>query len=273
MSKIDIEPTTQILYWNKEDKKTWTPRLTRIRKTYAQAEIDTVLNGMRRVYVYHINSERFEDSYKFLKDNGLVFFPTNKSGVYQGFSNKHRPVVKGQPYTLYGGAVKADDLEAGKLFEEYSLNRPVNHAGIGKELLGYMDCCIDFFKANWNITSIDPMYEAAIVTDGAKIKDRVATVKTHPYCNNMLRYFGIRITPHLTCSLNCKKTIKWGKKWFKVMSEIDEEAANWTKELLSMPLTWSCYKGVVIIDTPIFRGVSNSDGVLEKKTVNNLGWT
>jgi len=167
--------------------------------------------------------------------------------------------------------VKNDDLEAGRLFEEYSLSRPVNHVGIGK-LLGYPDCCLGFFDNNWSKTSIDPMYEAAIVTDGAKIKGRVATVKVHPYCNNLLRYFGIRITPHLTCSLNCKKTIKWGKKWFKVMSEIDEEAANWAKELLSMPLTWSCYKGVTIIDAPIFRGISNSDGALEKKTVKNLGW-
>ncbi len=271
MNEVDIEPTTQILYWDKEKKETWAPRLKLIRKTYTQAEIDTVLNGMRRVYVYHVNSERFEDSYKFLKDNEWAFFPTNKSGVYQGFSNRHRPVVKGKPYTLYGAAVKNDDLEAGRLFEEYSLSQPVNHDGIGK-LLGYPGCCLNFFKNNWNKASIDPMYEAAIVTDGAKIESRVATVRVHPYCNNMLRYFGVRITPHLTCSLKCKKTIKWGKKWFKVMSDIDEEAASWTKELLSMPLTWSCYKGVAVIDTPIFRGISNSDGVLEKKTVNSLGW-
>jgi len=271
LSKIEVEPTTLIVYWNKEDEALWKPRIARVRKVYNQTEIATVLQGMRRVYVYHVNSERFDESYKFLRENNLVFFPTNKSGVYQGFSNKHRPVVKGKPYTLYGGAVKSDDLEAGRLFEEYSLSQPINHKGIG-ELLGYPSCCLDFFSNNWNEVSIDPMYEAAIVTDGAKIKDRVATVKVHPYCNNLLRYFGIRINPHLTCSLKCKKTIKWGKKWFKAMTEIDEEAANWTKELLSMPLTWSCYKGVVIIDTPLFRGISNSDGVLEKKTVKNLGW-
>ena len=78
MSKIEIDPTTIIVYWNKEDKALWEPRIARVRKAYNQTEIDTVLNGMRRVYVYHVNSERFEDSYKFLKDNELVFFPTNK---------------------------------------------------------------------------------------------------------------------------------------------------------------------------------------------------
>jgi hypothetical protein len=271
MSKIEITPVTQVVYWDRELEETWSPRLKRIHQTYNQAEIDTFLRGMRRVYVYHVNSLRFDESYRFLRENNLVFYPTNKSGIYQGFSHKHLPVEKGKAYTLYGAVVKSDDMRAGELFTEYSLSRPTNHVGIGK-LLGYPDDCLDFFTRVWNKQSIDPMYEAASITDGAKIENRVATVKAHPYCNNMLRYFGIRITPHLTCSLRCKKTIKWGKKWFEVMTEIDEEAANWTKELLSMPLTWSCYKGVTIIDTPIFRGITNSDGTLEKKVVNNLGW-
>ncbi|GAG95922.1 unnamed protein product, partial [marine sediment metagenome] len=71
----------------------------------------------------------------------------------------------------------------------------------------------------------------------------------------------------------CKKTIKWGEEWIEVMRQIDDEATDWLIELLSMPLTWSAYKGIVIIDTPLFRAVANSDTTLVKKVVNNLGWT
>ena len=230
----------------------------------------TVAKGLRRVYVYHVNSERFEESYQFLRENNLIFYPTNKSGCYEGFAHRHMPVKKGEPFTLYGAVVKADDKEAGELFTKYSVGT-TDHGGIG-ELLGYPGCCVQFFGEIWNKKSIDPMYEAAELTDGMQKKDDVVSVQTHPYCNNMLRYFGIRITPHLTCSMKCKKTIKWGKQWFEVMEEIDEEAAGWAKELLSMPLTWDCYKGIAIIDTPIFRGVTNSDGVLEHKIVKNFGW-
>ena len=269
--RIEIDPTTTRLFWNRKLEEEWTPKLARIRKVYSEAEIKTVAKGMRRVYVLHVNSRAFDKSYDFLRENDMVFYPTNKSGVYQGFSHKHMPVKHGEAYTLYGGAVKNDDREAGELFVEYTKATPTNHVEIGR-LLGYPECCLEFFDKNWNKSSIDPMYEASLRTKGAKRSGAEATVNTHPYCNNMLRYFGIRMTPHLTCSLQCEDTIKWGEQWFETMLEIDEEAAEWTKELLSMPLTWNCYRGVAIIDTPVFRGVTNSDQAPTKKTVINEGW-
>ncbi len=270
----EFQATTQILWWNEELKSLWEPRIERIKKTYARTELGTVLIGMRRVYVYHIHSQTFEESYNFLRENNLVFYPVRKTGVYSGFSHKHPPVEKGKPFILYGAAVKNDDREAGELFLKYSTNKEkTNHKGIGNELLGYMNCCINFFDKVWSSISVDPMYEAALKTPKTKARDNTVEVSCHPYCNNMLRYFGIRITPHLTCSMQCKKTIKWGKEWFSIMQQLDSEAAEWTKELLSMPLTWSAYKGVAIIDTPIFRGITNSDKTLQRKIVKNTGWS
>ena len=282
---IDIKPTTRLVFWDAEVEKLWRPRIERVKKVYSDAELATMLTGMRRVYVYHVNSTRFEQSYPFLRKNKLVFFPTNKSGVYGGFSHKHQPLKEGEPYILYGAAVKANDEEAGELFTQYS-GSPTDHAGIG-ELLGYMKCCTEFFLKNWPDVSVDPMYEAAINTEGMEWEvhdwigmnhptdsgmEHTVKVDCHPYCNNMLRYFGIRITPHLTCSLKCEETIKWGEEWIEVMKQIDEEATDWAIELLSMPLTWNCYKGVAVIDTPIFRGVTNSDVTLVKKIVTKKGW-
>ena len=271
VNKVEINPFTKTLWWSKEEKELWEPRISRIRKAYNTTEFLTVAKGLRRVYVYHVNSEKFEESYQFLRENNLMFYPTNKSGVYSGFSHKHMPVKRGEPFTLYGGVVKANDKEAGDLFTKYSVGGATDHGGIGS-LLGYPDCCVNFFNAVWNKKSIDPIYEAAELTDGMKKENGVITVKTHPYCNNMLRYFGMRITPHLTCSLQCKKTVKWGKKWIEIMKEVDAEAAEWVEDLLSQPLTWDCYKGISIIETDLFRGVTNSDGVLYHKRVNSLGW-
>jgi len=227
------------------------------------------------VYVYHVSSDNFDSSYEFLRKNGLVFFPTNKSGKYKGFSHKHRPVKSGDPYTLYGAVVRLGEEKYGEQFAKFSKadeeTKKADHIGIGK-LLGYPTCCTKFFNENWGHPSVDPQYEAAVNTPKTKVVDDVVTVSCHPYCNNMLRYFGLRITPHLVHSMQCKKTIKWGEEWIEIMRQIDDEATDWLIELLSMPLTWSAYKGVVIIDTPLFRAVSNSDTTLVKKVVNNLGW-
>lgn len=267
----EIKPVTRIAWWSKELKNLWEPRLDRIRETYNAAELATVLADMRRVFVYHVNSNNFEGSYEFLRKNNLVYFPTNKSGVYNGFSHKHQPVEQGKPYMLYGAAVKSDDLEAGEIFSEASAGN-TNHGDIG-DLLGYPRCCIDFFNETWNSESIDPIYESAINTDDAEINDEdEVTVKCHPHCNNMLRYFGLRITPHLPCSMTCESTIKWGEEWVDIMRQIDNVATDWALELLSMPNTWNCLKGVAIIENPIFRGITNSDMCLTKKFVNNLGW-
>ena len=268
---MEIKPQTKKLYWNKDLESLWEPRFKRVRKLYNNAELATVIAGMRRVYVYHVNSQRFEDSYEFLRKNGLVFFQTNKSGIYSGFSHKHLPVKEDEAFTLYGAAVKADDQEAGELFTQYSSEERTDHGGIG-ELLGYPKCCTEFFNEVWPGTSVDPIYEAAMKTLGATTVDDTVEVACHPYCNNMLRYFGIRITPHLTCSMQCKETIKWGEEWIEIMRQIDDEATDWMIELLSMPITWNVLKGVAVVDTPVFRGVTNSDGTLTKKVVNNLGW-
>lgn len=274
--KIELTPVTQVLYWDEELKACWEPRIKRVRELYGFAELATVLVEMRRVYVYHVRNNSFMGSYDFLRKNKLTFFPTNKSGVYQGFSHKHQPVEKGKPYHVYGAAVKNDDLEAGELFVEYTKARPTNHLGIGG-LLGYPNCCTEFFSTSWGKVSVDPMYEAACTTPDALITEGDSqagsvTVECHPYANNMLRCFGIRLTPHLSCNLQCEDTIIWGEEWVEIMRQKDAEATDWLIELLSMPLTWNCYKGVAIVDTPIFRGVTNSDTTRTKKIVNNLGW-
>lgn len=267
----NILPTTRIAWWDEETKNLWEPRIERIQKAYNAAELTTVISDMRRVFVYHVNSTSFDESYEFLRKNNLVYYPTNKSALYNGFSHRHLPTEPGKPYMLYGAAVKNDDLEAGELFSDASVGK-TDHSVIG-ELLGYPECCVDFFNKTWGKDSIDPMYEAAIKTvNSEETDDGVVSVNCHPYCNNLLRYFGIRITPHLTCSMQCENTIKWGEEWIDIMSQVDEEAAEWAVEMLSSPLTWSCLKGVAIIDTPWFRGVTNSDNSIDKKIVKNLGW-
>jgi len=83
----------------------------------------------------------------------------------------------------------------------------------------------------------------------------------------MLRYFGARITSHFSCSPTCEKTREIGQVWFKVMKEIDKKLAEELYDLLSTPLTWNSYHGVVQIETPYFVGLTHTFPLLEKKRV------
>jgi len=254
----------------------WEPRLNRVSKLYNDTELVTVLNGMRDIYIHHVNSERIRDSLEFFLANNLKFYPTNESALYEGFSHKHIPPKKGEPYHVYGAAVLEGNEKIGEEFKRINIS-PSDHDRIG-EMLGYPKCCRDFFTEVWATDSIDPIYESALNTDNVESipvdgeKKDMLRVKCNPYANQMLRYFGIRLTPHLSHSMTCEDTIKMGKEWEKVMRKLDNEATDWLIELLSMPVKWDCYKGVAIIDTPIFRGVTSSDGVLYHKRVENVGW-
>ena len=79
--------------------------------------------------------------------------------------------------------------------------------------------------------------------------------------------FGVRITSHLPCSIQCDDTIKIGEKWIEAIRELDEEAGEWAVEILSMPIKWSILKGIAQVETPLFFGITNSVFTEHKKEV------
>jgi len=270
MKSIGTE--ARVVWWDAETRDLWKPRLDRIRNAYHKTEFLYTKLGYRKVYVYHVRSQDFEKSYDLLRENNMIFYPMRRTAVYQGFSHHHPKPKEGEPFFVYGVVSKKKNKYYAEKFIEYSKETEPNHYEIGK-LLGYPECCLKFFDETWDKVSIDPIYEAALNTQNCVVTDNNAVeVECSPYTNNMLRYFGIRIIPHLTHSFDCKRSIRMGKIWHQIMRSVDEEAADWAYELLSSECTWDCYKGVAIIDTPYFRGVTNSDPVLNKKIVKNKGY-
>jgi len=253
-----MEPFTRILWFDQKTKQIWKRQIEQARRLYEAVEFATFEAGMRDVYVMHIYPEKISQQLEMIAKGKYVFLPILKSKRYSGFSHRHIPPKPGDPYFIYG--VVARNLEDAERFKECSIGNKVDHVEIGR-LLGYPECCTEFFDKVWNKKSIDPIYEAY----GSE-------TSIHPFCNQALRYFGIRLTPHLVCSPTCKRTIEMGKKWFKVAESIDYGSAHTLLKLLSMPFKWSCLNGCAIIDTELFRGVTNSDKCSEEKVVINHGW-
>jgi len=103
----------------------------------------------------------------------------------------------------------------------------------------------------------------AISSDRNRIKlDSIAEE-----CNQMLRYFGCRITSHLPHSFDCEETKELGQEWLEVMEDIDSEATKWLKELLTLPLKWEAYRGIVEVDNKLFKGITTTGYTKEKKII------
>lgn len=124
-----------------------------------------------------------------------------------------------------------------------TFNKPfVDHLRFGK-LLGFPDCCVDFFRKynNWHV--YNHPYETLKNTKRIEGK----AIGSY-YCNNVLMdniYFFIH---HLPCSYRCEATIEYAKKVEAAIEKVEPEFVEYTKKLLKSPLLNFGEKNFIIFD-------------------------
>jgi len=151
--------------------------------------------------------------------------------------------------------------------------KPLNNKRVG-ELLGYPECCIDFYLENWiNRQFVDTTWPMSV--DKMQITDDVRTIHikedTPPECNILWRWQGVRLVSHLPCSFNCSHTQDMGMKMAELGRQLGYgEEVDWIYELLSWPVEWSALHGIAEIKTPINKISSRTDMTPWKYTVQKL---
>ena len=231
----------------------WPQKLGQIGRLYHEAEYETVKEGVRAASTVHMDQHNIKSLLEKFNKDGLQFTPLRISGYYQGFSHFHPPVKEGEPFYWYGCLTRT--YEDAQRFKEADLKG--DHTTIG-EMLGYPPCCIKYFSRTFPNVNYDPIWI-----------DLEGEVQGWPECNQMLRYFGVRITSHLSCSPVCKATKKIGAEWMKIMVKSDKELAKILYDLLADKMTWNSYHGVVQVEMPYFLGLTSSFPYLEKPRVIN----
>jgi len=234
----------------KQSCENWLMKLSQMGFLFHEAEYEMVKKGLRRAAVIHIYPERLGESLERINKDNLVFTPILKSGCYEGFAHKHKEVKPGDPFYWYGALTKEE--KDGQKFKQAELSG--DHRTIGL-MLGYPQCCVEYFIKNFPV-NYDPIWLG-----------KEGKVRGYSECNQMLRYFGARITSHLSCSPNCQATRRVGQLWFKTMKEIDKEKAAELYDLLSGEIIWNSYHGVVQVETPYFVGLTHTSPLLEKPRI------
>ena len=227
-------------------------KLSKFSDLFHKAELEMVIRGHRKAATLHISQENLDRVILSLNENGLMFTPLRKSGYYQGFAHTHKEVKPGDPFYWYGCVTKT--LADGKIFKAADVTGDHNIIG---ELLGFPKCCTEYFSNTFK-TNVDPIWVG-----------KEGDISGDVTCNQMLRYFGARITSHLSCHPECADTIKIGQKWLEVMKEIDNEATENLKALLSSSIIWDSYHGVVQVDTPFFIGLTHTSPKDNKPRIIN----
>jgi len=248
-----MEITGFVRVLEKQGHEGWRDRLAKMSGLFHKAEYETVRQGRRPAAIIHVDERNYLEMSDKINRDELVFTPFLRSGYYEGFSHQHKPVKPGEPYYWYGSLTRTH--KEGIEFKE--ANTRNDHMAYGK-FLGYPKCCAKYFVENFP-SNYDPIW-----------LDREGEVSGYAAANQMLRYFGARITSHFSCSPTCEKTKKVGQVWLDVMEGIDPELTAELYKLLSGKMTWSSYHGVVEVETPYFVGVTHTYPLIEKP--RNLRW-
>lgn len=255
----------KVAWVNKKSKDKWDPIIKQLATMVHELEIESVAAGQRRCAW---SSRDGDDYLKFTKEcaeKDLLVLPAIYTGKWQGFAHQTVEYIKGKPFNVSCIVARTND----DLMKFYNAYHNGDHITQG-DLLGFPDCCIEFFNKHWMKGFFDPMWQIALNSDGETWGNVKRThIKIHPYSNPILRYLGLRIGFHIPCSFNCEKTIELSKERMGLIK--DNDIVYLLNALLSMPMEWNVYHGIAIVKTPIFYLIYNSVPSMEKYTINING--
>lgn len=236
----------------KQGCESWPAKLGQMGQLFHEAEYEMVRRKNRLAAVIHIDQYNLGEMLERINKDNLVFTPILTSGYYEGFSHKHKEVKPGDLFYWYGSLTRT--YKDGQKFKKAEQNG--DHQTIGL-MLGYPECCSKYFTKNFPL-NYDPIW-----------LNKEGKVAGYAECNQMIRYFGARITSHFSCSPKCEATRRIGQAWFKTMKDIDKKTAEELYDLLSTKIVWNSYHGVVQVETPYFLGLTHTFPLLEKPRIIN----
>lgn len=241
-----------------------------------EAEWRSVLDDRtdRKAAIIHISHKTRSDWLRRIGEHGLHYRAIREVEPYDGFSHETRVVEDPQDPERITYSVIAQNADvADKMYEaETEMTGDDRHRTVAK-LLGFPDCCIDYFMDVWiGEYVIDPLYEAACNTASAEAIDgdheTIRIPDPNPLCCPLWRYYALSFVTHLPCSFDCEKSIEIGRVRGEIAADNGlQDEANALYGWLSEPALWESVHGQVNIRNRHMIGASGSSQYWSKKTI------
>jgi hypothetical protein len=235
-------------------RRTWEPRLDRIRTAWPNVEWLSIVDKVRPCALVGLS-------------------PDVLSATVRRWSAHHLSAM--------GLPMSAPEAPAGIVLAVVGSLEDVTRARdawVAREddalglLLGYPECCRKFFRGVWvDQRSIDTTWAMAANTTESKGSE-VTLESGQPRIANVLwRWLGVRAVPHLPCRFDCGESLEFGERLLRVAERAGyREEVEWIREILSWPVEWSALHGIAEIKTPILKISTRTDATVSKYVVR---WT
>ncbi len=262
---------TRFCWVSDSARSIWEPRLARITNAWLEIEWSSVIAGVRQCCLTSLTPEDLVAKAGEFAKYGLCALPLEMFGISQySYSSISLPREPGKTFVFRVVIGKPESVWQFK--QAFSVG---DNFLIG-ELLGFPECCREFFQQVWVEQScVDTTWQMAFNTvEPTKLTEdtRLIKVKGSPYNNILWRWMGIRSVPHLPCSFDCQHTISFGEKLMQVgLSAGYEQEMDWLLQILNWSVEWSALHGIAEIKTPILKVSTLTDATAYKFTVQRQG--
>ncbi len=230
-------------------------------------EVLSVIENQKKVVRIALHEDRIDTVKKFVSNNSLSIALSDFkvklafSGDYssKGIQNKD----EGHNFVY----VSKDLNECLKAKEFESQN---DHLNLGK-ILGYPDCCIDFFAKNFE-TESKLHNDFVIPAWKNSIKNTIGDVKESFFpkeINIFVRYFDVALISHCPHSFECAQSLKIAKSRFEMIKKLspDMNMVNQILELINSYVIYDDGNVHLLINPRISGNAIYYEGVLS--TSNN----
>lgn len=259
---------TRIAWVSDNTREIWMPRIQRISQAFREIEWQSILSGVRACSLTSVSPNFISEYTLKLSNNGLATLLLEKEGISSYiYSAKVISVQPGKPFNFRIVSGKIKDVA---LFKEAWDDN--DHEQIGN-LLGYPNCCIEFFRKVWiNQKFVDTTWHMASASKAQYKNATEIEILGNTYTNILWRWMGVRPVPHLPCSFDCDDTANLAKALISVgrtygfTTEMD-----WLQQILSWPVNWSALHGIAEIKSPILKISTRTDATAEEYTVRFIG--
>lgn len=257
-------PFSNLVFCNKGDGVFWKKRIELIKDVISLVELSLVIKKYRKAATVTVSKNNLEKEIGKIKESGLIFTPIKWVKKPQNHHHHYfQKIDSGEPDSLCYGVITRSTQDA-DTFKKASEGK-CQHDTIG-ELLGFPKCCRQFFAMARFSGLIDPTWQQAL-NSGGKIKKEFVdsklvgystTVRSYPECVSIYRSWGIHYSYHIPCCFTCKSTLDLNKTWIHELNRVNKKIAADLHTIFSKPVTWCALKGVAIVYSPFFKGITDS---------------
>lgn len=258
---------TRIAWVGDAAREVWEPRLQRITRAWFAAEWETVAAGHRRCAVIPTSPERLPELAAKWLEHDLTALPLELQGATGTYASTSASPVVGQPFSLRVVVGRVADLRTFKRAWDEN-----DHASIAA-LLGYPECCYDFFRRVWVEDGlVDTTWPMATSTSAAPPGAREVQVEGPFEANILWRWMGVRAVAHLPCRFDCKATERVARSFREVALRAGrEDEMTWVEDILRWPIEWSALHGIAEVLTPVLKVTTRTDATAGRYAVRRDG--